>query len=58
MDQLDNCSLRTTHIHNRRLFEQVQVTIAQVKQKDENVNSQWLIRRLPGSPATFSDKFS
>ncbi|XGW27379.1 hypothetical protein V3C99_007743 [Haemonchus contortus] len=47
MDQLDNCSLRTTHIHDqRRLFEQVQVIIAQLKQKDENVNSQWLIRRL------------
>ncbi|EPB73109.1 peptidase family A16 [Ancylostoma ceylanicum] len=47
IDKLDSCSLCSPAIRDqRKLFEQIQVVVTQLEQKGENVNSQWLIRRI------------
>ncbi|EYB82580.1 hypothetical protein Y032_0356g3353 [Ancylostoma ceylanicum] len=47
IDKLDSCSLRSPAIRDqRKLLEQIQVVVTQLEQKGENVNSQWLIRRI------------
>nr|CDJ94813.1 Protein of unknown function DUF1759 and Protein of unknown function DUF1758 and Retrotransposon domain containing protein [Haemonchus contortus] len=47
IDKLESCSLRSPAIRDQRaLFEQIQVLVEQLKSKNEDVNSQWLLKKI------------
>ncbi|KAK6014567.1 hypothetical protein OSTOST_20046, partial [Ostertagia ostertagi] len=49
IDKLESCSLRSPAIRDQRtLFEQIQAVVEQLKRKNEEVNSQWLLKKILG----------
>uniref|UniRef100_A0A7I4Y5S6 DUF1758 domain-containing protein n=1 Tax=Haemonchus contortus TaxID=6289 RepID=A0A7I4Y5S6_HAECO len=49
IDQLDNYKLRSVTLKDQRtLFEQVQVTVMQLKQKGEHVDTQVMVKKILG----------